>query len=300
MPNPKKKIDCYVIADTYSLLHSSPPFELAREVAGGKFATQEYVMTIGENLGKTHNKFDNSGEYGEYIVYPGASNSYMHEKCLANSENQKNLYKKHSEFLVNELDELAANENLKDYPALKGFIEFHNKFLKAAIEGNDRLAVLAETPGGYSLKASPDWTNIKKGHEKNAKQFNDMFIGMKYDKLFAITDEYIDLELEMRNKVLTPEKLKECKDKRIDQNNRMIKIYEHQKAPESKEKYWEFFQNYDDTIGGPRGVSETIRQLKSHNQALENGWDVSRLYMFSHMEGDCHGLQKGTGNLCSF
>ena len=284
MPNPKKKIDCIILADTYSLLDFSTPLELAREVAGGKFTTPEYVMMLGEGIEKTNNKFDISGEYGEYIVYPGAFGFNMREKCLANSEEQKNLYKKHSKILVNELDELAASENLKDYPALKGFVEYRNKFLMAAIEGTDRLAVLAETPGGYSLRASPDWTQNKKGHEKNAKQFNDMFIGMKYDKLFAITDEYIDLELKMRNKVLTPEQLKECTAERIDQNNRMIEVYEHQKSPESKEKYSEFFENFDDTIGGDRGVDLVIGQLKLQNQALENGWDVSRLNMFLRMK----------------
>lgn len=107
---------------------------------------------------------------------------------------------------------------------------------------------------------------------------------MKYDKLFAIADEYIDLELEMRDKVLTPEQRDEFKAKRIDQNNRMIEIYEHQRTPESKEKYWEFFQNYDDTIGGIRGVHKEIEQLQAQNKALENGWDVSRLYMFLNIQ----------------
>ena len=90
----------------------------------------------------------------------------MREKCLANSEEQKNLYKKHSKILVNELDELAASENLKDYPALKGYIEYRNKFVKAAIEGTDRWAVMAEMPGGYSLKASADWTQEKKATKR--------------------------------------------------------------------------------------------------------------------------------------
>ncbi len=294
MPNPNKKIDCSVIYDTYAVLYSCPPFECAKEIAGGKFVSPEYTMMLINNMEKTQNKFDVSGKNGEYIVYPG-STSNLTQKHLANTEAQKKLFDEHSKILVNELDELAGSENLKDYPALKGYIEYRNKFVKAAIEGTDRWAVMAEMPGGYTLKASPDWTDKKQGHEKTAKQFEEMFVGMKYDKLFALTDEYVDLELKMRNKVLTPDELDECKAKRIDQNNRMIGIYEHQKSPESKEKYWEFFQKYDDTIAGKRGVDKEINQLTQQNQALENGWDVSRLHLFLKMKDIAAHCKKAEG-----
>ena len=204
-------------------------------------------------------------------MYPGTTSSRTPQKHLANTTAQEKLFKEHSKILIDELDEISASEGLKNYPAIKSFVDYRNKFLKAAAEGTDRWAVMAEMPGGYSLKASVDWTQEKEGHKKNAEQFEDMFAGMKYDKLFAIADEYIDLELKMRNKVLTPEQRDEFKAKRIDQNNRMIEIYEHQRSADSREKYWEFFQNYDDTIGGTRGVHKEIEQLEAQNKALENG-----------------------------
>lgn len=39
MPNPKKKIDCTVLYDTYTLLLSCPPAEFAEKIAGGKFTS---------------------------------------------------------------------------------------------------------------------------------------------------------------------------------------------------------------------------------------------------------------------
>lgn len=285
MPNPKKKIDCTVLYDTYTLLLSCPPAEFAEKIAGGKFTSPEYMTTTTKGLIETGKEnFDSYGKYGEYITYPGFTSVQWTSKCLANTERQQKTFENHSKYLMGELDDLTGNEKLNKYPATKGYLEYRKKFLKSAMDGIDRAAVLAETPGGYALRSFPDWTESKKGHEKNADQFEDMLTGMKYDKLFAVTDEYIDLELEMRNKVLTPEKLKECKDKRIDQNNRMVEIYEHQKSPKSKEKYWDFFNNYDDTIASSRGVQRDINALKEQNKALENGWDVSRLYLFLKMK----------------
>ena len=284
MPNPNKKIDCEVVNKTYSVMCSCPPLEFAREIVGGKFTSLDYLDKTERVMSNLMNEFDYDGSAGEYIVYPGYTQDYTTRKLLANTETQKKDFEVHSKEILDDLNELTGSEKLNEYPAIKGFAEYRSKFLKAALDGTDRWAVLAEIPGGYGLSASPDWTQKKNGHKKDARQFDDMLTGMQYDKLFAITDEYIDLELKMRNKVLTPEQLKECTAERIDQNNRMIEVYEHQKSPESKEKYSEFFENFDDTIGGDRGVDLVIGQLKLQNQALENGWDVSRLNMFLRMK----------------
>ena len=51
------------------------------------------------------------------------------------------------------------------------------------------------------------------------------------------------------------------------------------KCPEGecREKYQDYFQSYNDTIAGKRGVSSHISMLEQRNKALENGWDPARI-----------------------
>ena len=46
---------------------------------------------------------------------------------------------------------------------------------------------------------------------------------------------------------------------------------------ECREKYQDYFQSYNDTIAGKRGVSSHISMLEQRNKALENGWDPARI-----------------------
>lgn len=166
MPNPKKRIDCSVVSETYGVLQSCPPLQFARKIAGEKYTSPEHMLKFVNGLEKTHSKFDFSGKNGEYIIYPGSSSSYTLQKHLANTPAQEKLFKEHSKILIDELDEISASEELKNYPAIKSFVDYRNKFLKAAAEGTDRWAVMAEMPGGYSLKASADWTQEKKATKR--------------------------------------------------------------------------------------------------------------------------------------
>ena len=122
------------------------------------FTSLDYLDKTERGMSELMNEFDYDGSDGEYIVYPGYTQDYTTRKLLANTETQKKDFEVHSKEILDDLNELTGSEKLNEYPAIKGFAEYRSKFLKAALDGTDRWAVLAEIPGGYGLSASPDWT----------------------------------------------------------------------------------------------------------------------------------------------
>ena len=164
----------------------------------------------------------------------------------------------------------------KNYPGIASLINIQSEMAHREAQGIHDYQYITSIPGGNFMLGSADW---KIPPEKNGdpKAFDDMLIGMKYDKLNEEMLKRVDLKKELKNSTLTPEKRQEYTDKLKASNNAMIEIYEHMRSDECREKYRGYFQKYDDTISGVRGVHIQISELEQRNKALENGWDPARI-----------------------
>ncbi len=164
----------------------------------------------------------------------------------------------------------------KNYPGMSSFINFQSEMAHREAQGMHDYQYLTSIPGGSLMVGSADW-KIPPEKNEDPKAFDDMLIGMKYDKLYEEMLKRVDLKKELKNSTLTPEKRQEYTDKLKASNNAMIDIYEHMRSDECCEKYQGYFQNYNDIIKGVRGVRIQISALEQRNKALENGWDPARI-----------------------
>ena len=248
---------------------------------GPDFMPEEEQMTdlsiyAGSNL-------DVNGKYGDYVPqYALTLIPKYSQKALANSDEQKQKIAEDMDFLEQKMNAVTGNKEMQALPGIIAHVEVMQDLLKAAREGKDKFSYITRLPGETLIEGSPDFNFDKaldapKTPKGKAKLMNDIIIDMQYDKIWKEMSARADLMMELDGAILNDKQKAEAKQKLIASNNKLIAAYQSQISPDNEEKYARFFQNYQDTVKGDRGVKPLIAKLEELNQALENGWDPTRI-----------------------
>lgn len=106
----------------------------------------------------------------------------------------------------------------KNYPGMASFINFQSEMAHREAQGMYDYQYLISTPGGSYMEGSADW-KIPPEKNEGPKAFDEMLVGMKYDKLYEEMLKRVDLKKELKNSTLTPEKRQAYAEKLKASNN---------------------------------------------------------------------------------
>ena len=248
--------------------------DLGEEVVSNKMIANLFTIYSNKKhfaTGVAYNKNSIPNIFATSINTTSADNKVIADKPEVIEEAKQNF-----QTLDRDFKSISRALEGKNYPGMSSFINFQSEMAHREARGMHDYQYITSIPGGSLMRGLGDW---KLPPEKNQdpKAFDDMLIGMKYDKLYEEMLKRVDLKKELKNSTLTPEKRREYADKLKASNNAMIEIYEHMRSDKCREKYQGYFQNYNDTVKGVRGVHNQIADLEKRNKALENGWDPARI-----------------------
>lgn len=189
-----------------------------------------------------------------------------------------------------------SKEKLKEYPGLHRYLEYNGSIVDSALNGVNRYSYLSRLSGDNYSTGNPDWMLVgsKTKQPHTVKEFDDMLVGMRYPEMWDTLDKRIDLEREMEQKKpyeYSPEEKKAFSEQIKESNQKLISIYEHQMSDESKEKYSDFFRTWDEphgSVAGGRGPRKKIARMKAENEALDRGWDPTRIADFNKIKDYCN------------